>query len=299
MPEKIKNYLLVTKPGIIFGNLITAAGGFLLASKGRVDMALLLWTLVGLSLVVASGCVLNNYIDRNMDKLMSRTQNRALAAGRISPEIAVSYGILLGIAGIMLLWSKTDTLCVVIALAGFIIYVGLYSLYLKPHSVHSTLIGSLAGAAPPLAGYCAVTNRFDMGALILLFIFGLWQMPHCYAIAIFRYEDYAAADIPILPVKKGVPATKKHVVGHMLAFMAATLLLTFSGYVGYLFMAVATAMNLCWLYAAWSGFGRCNDRTWSKRLFVGSILTITVLCAMMSIDFTAPAAPEIFLARNP
>jgi protoheme IX farnesyltransferase len=184
-------------------------------------------------------------------------------------------------------------------LAGFTIYVGLYSLYLKPHSVYSTLIGSLAGTAPPLAGYCAVSNRFDMGALILLFIFSLWQMPHCYAIAIFRYKDYAAAEIPVLPVKRGIPATKKHVIGYMLAFMAATLMLTFGGYTGYLYLAVTTVVVLSWLYTAWSGFKTSDDRIWSKKLFASSILTIIVVCAMMSIDFTAPTTQEIFLACKP
>ena len=196
MPEVIKNYILVTKPGIIFGNLITAAGGFFLASKGRIDIAVLLSTLIGISLVVASGCVFNNCIDRNMDRKMIRTRNRVLAQGLMSPKVAVFYASLLGIAGTALLWAATNMLCVAIVLTGFAIYVGVYSLYLKRNSVYGTLIGSLAGAAPPLAGYCAVSNRFDMGAVILLSIFSLWQMPHCYAIAIFRFKDYSRRGNP-------------------------------------------------------------------------------------------------------
>jgi heme o synthase len=298
MLETIKTYLLVTKPGIIFGNLITAAAGFMLASKGRVDTALLLSMTMGLSLVIASGCVFNNCIDRNMDKEMARTKHRALAQGLISPGAALLYGTLLGIAGMTLLFSTTKPLCGIIVLAGFIVYVVLYSLYLKPRSVQSTLIGSLAGAAPPLAGYCAVSNRFDMGALILLLIFGLWQMPHCYAIAVFRYKDYAAANIPILPIKKGIPSTRKHVIGYMLAFIAATLMLTFGGYTGYGFLAVAISVNLFWLHTAWRGFGRTDNRIWARKLFMGSILTVTILCAMMSIDFTAKVTPDMLLASR-
>ena len=180
MLETLKTYLQITKPGIVLGNLITAAAGFMLASKGHIDTALLFSMLMGLSLVIASGCVFNNCIDRNMDKKMIRTKHRALAQGLISPGAALLYGTLLGIAGMTLLFNTTNPLCGIIVLAGFIVYVVLYSLYLKPRSVHSTLIGSLAGAAPPLAGYCAVSNRFDTGALILLLIFGLWQMPHCW-----------------------------------------------------------------------------------------------------------------------
>ena len=298
MLTKIKDYLLVAKPGIVLGNLITGAGGFFLASRGDVDTVLLFSTLMGLSLVVASGCVFNNAIDRNMDKKMTRTQNRALPKGLISPGRAVFYGTLLGIAGMTLLWSMTNLLCGIIVLAGFAIYAGLYSLYLKPNTVYSTLIGSLAGAAPPLAGYCAVSNRFDTGALILLFIFGLWQMPHCYAIAIFRYKDYAAANIPVLSVKKGILTTKKHVVVYMLAFMAAALMLTFAGYTGYGYLAVMIAVSLAWLSVAWLGYAAGIDGIWARRIFVSSMLTITVLCAMMSVDFTTPGAQEILLASR-
>jgi protoheme IX farnesyltransferase len=298
-PDVIKNYLLVTKPGIIFGNLISVAGGFFLASKGRIDIALLLSTLVGMSLVIASGCVFNNCIDRNMDRKMTRTNNRVLAKGLMSPGTAVFYGSLLGIAGTVLLLAATNVLSVVIVLAGFTIYVVLYSLVLKPRSFYGTLIGSLAGAAPPLAGYCAVSNRFDVAAVILLSIFSLWQIPHSYAIAIFRYKDYAAAAIPVLPVKRGVSVTKKHVVGYMLAFIAATLMLTFGGYTGYSYLAVAAAMGLSWLTMAWSGYRTSDDQVWAKKLFVSSIVTITVVSIMMSIDFRAPAGSDMLLARAP
>ena len=179
------------------------------------------------------------------------------------------------------------------------IYVGVYSLYLKRHSVYGALIGSLAGAAPPLAGYCAVTGRFDLGAVILLSIFSLWQMPHCYAIAVFRLDDYTAAAIPVLPVKQGTAAAKKHIVGYILAFMAATLMLTFGGYTGYRTLAVATVLGLSWLYMAWSGYKASDERLWARKLFIFSILTIFILSVMMSIDFTAPVPSEMLLSYAP
>ncbi len=288
MPARIKNYLLVAKPGIVLGNLISAAGGFLLASKGRVDGPALPATLIGISLVVASGCVFNNCVDREIDRKMLRTRNRALAKGLISPKIAVAYATILGIAGLALLWAATNLLSVAIVLAGLVIYVGVYSLYQKRQSVYAALIGSLAGATPPLAGYCAVTGCFDLGAVILLSIFSLWQMPHCYAIAVFRFEDYAAAGIPVLPVKQGTAAAKKHMVGYILAFMAATLMLTLGGYTGYRTLAVATGLGLSWLYMAWWGYKASDERLWGKKLFIFSILTIFILSLMMSIDCTAP-----------
>lgn len=290
MSQGIKNYLLITKPGILLANLISAAAGFFLASRGRVDGALLLSTLLGIGLVVASGCVSNNCVDRQLDRTMVRTRNRALARGQISLRAAVCYAAVLGMAGLTLLWAATNPLTVAIVLAGLVIYVGVYSLYLKRHSLHGPLLGSLAGAAPPLAGYCAVSHQLDPGALILFTIFSLWQMPHCYAIVIFRLDDYTAAAIPVVPVELGMAAAKRHILAYMLAFVAATLMLTVGGYTGYSYFAVAAVLGLAWLHLARSGYKSADDRLWAKKLYAFSILTIFALSVMMSIDCTGPAA---------
>ena len=299
MPEVIKKYLHVAKPGIIFGNLITTVGAFLLASKGRIEIALLLATAIGVTLIVASGCIFNNCIDRNMDRKMARTRNRVLARGLMSPKVAVFYASLLGLTGITLIWKATNMLCLAIVMSGFMIYVGLYSLYLKRNSVYATLIGSLAGATPPLIGYCAVSNRFDMGAVILLSIFSLWQIPHSYALAVFRLKDYTTAAIPILPVKEGILTAKNHIVGYILAFMVATPMLTLGGYTGYNYLAVAAALGLSWLFMAWSGYKTSDDRLWAKRMFVFSVVSITILSVMMAIDFTIPPPSPMLLTYAP
>ncbi|MFV1477249.1 heme o synthase [Serratia marcescens] len=288
----IKQYLQVTKPGIIFGNLISVVGGFLLASKGSIDYPLFLATLVGVSLVVASGCVFNNYIDRDIDKKMERTKNRVLVKGLIAPSVTLVYATVLGIAGFALLYIAANPLAMWLAVMGFVVYVGVYSLYMKRHSVYGTLIGSLSGAAPPVIGYCAVTNEFDAGALILLAIFSLWQMPHSYAIAIFRFKDYQVANIPVLPVVKGISVAKNHITVYILAFMIATLMLTLVGYAGYKYLIVAAAVSVWWLGMALRGYKTENDSVWARKLFVFSIVAITSLSVMMSIDFSATAAPE-------
>ncbi|KAG4080361.1 hypothetical protein HA402_004156 [Bradysia odoriphaga] len=291
----IKQYLQVTKPGIIFGNLISVVGGFLLASKGSIDYPLFLATLVGVSLVVASGCVFNNYIDRDIDKKMERTKNRVLVKGLMAPSVSLVYATLLGIAGFALLYIAANPLAMWLAVMGFVVYVGVYSLYMKRHSVYGTLIGSLSGAAPPVIGYCAVTNEFDAGALILLAIFSLWQMPHSYAIAIFRFKDYQAANIPVLPVVKGISVAKNHITLYILAFMIATLMLTLGGYAGYKYLIVAAAVSVWWLGMALRGYKAENDSVWARKLFVFSIVAITSLSVMMSIDFSASATPETLL----
>jgi heme o synthase len=286
---KLKRYLLVTKPGIIFGNLIATVGGFLLASQGKPDWALLCAIMLGLSLVVASGCAINNCIDRDIDSRMSRTRKRVLVTGAMSVRAAMAHGVVLGLLGFACLLAFTNVLTTACVLFGFIIYVGVYSLYMKRNSVYGTLVGSLSGAVPPVAGYVAASGRFDSGAAILLLMFCLWQMPHSYAIAIFRFEDYQRANIPVLPVVRGVSAAKRQIVLYILAFAMATMLLVIGGYTGYGYLAVACATSLWWLKMAVSGYKTAtNDIVWARQVFVFSIVTITALSVMMALDSHAP-----------
>lgn len=289
-----KSYLQVTKPGIIVGNLISVVGGFLLASKGSVNYALFALTSLGVSLVVASGCAFNNLIDRDIDPKMERTKNRVLAQGLVSPGITFILATLLGLAGFAVLYFGANALAMWLSVMGFVVYVGVYSLYMKRHSVYGTLIGSLSGAAPPVIGYCAVSHQFDAGALILLAIFSLWQMPHSYAIAIFRFKDYQAANIPVLPVVKGIAVAKHHITLYIIAFMFATLMLSIVGYAGYKYLIVAASVSIWWLCMALSGYkAENNDRIWARKLFVFSIIAITSLSIMMSIDFMTPSAQTV------
>lgn len=292
----LKQYLNLAKPGIVFGNLISVTGGFFLASRGDADLALFFATALGVSLVIASGCVFNNYIDRDIDQKMERTRNRVLAQGLVSPAHAIVYACMLGVAGVALLYAATNTLAVMLVLMGFVVYVGLYSLWLKRGSVYGTLVGSLSGAAPPVVGYCAVSNEFDAGAAILLLIFSLWQMPHSYAIAIFRFNDYQAANIPVLPVIKGISAAKRQIVLYIAAFVVATLMLTLSGYAGYSYFVVAALSGAYWLWMGVSGYKAADDRVWARKLFTFSIVTITMLSVMMSVDFIS--SPEQVLVTS-
>jgi protoheme IX farnesyltransferase len=281
----LKHFIQITKPGIIFGNVLSVAGGFFLASKGHVDIGLFLAAVIGTSLVVASGCVFNNCIDRDIDVKMERTKNRVLVQGLVSVQLALIYATVLGVVGVGLLYTMANPLAALFAVIGFVIYVGFYSLYLKRRSVHGTLVGSLSGAMPPVIGYVAVSNTFDLAALTLLVMFSLWQMPHSYAIAIFRFNDYRAASIPVLPVKRGILVAKRHILIYILAFLLATLMLTFGGYAGLNYLAVAAAMGMYWLYMAWTGYKAKDDTVWARKLFVFSIFTITALSVAMSLDF--------------
>lgn len=277
----IRTYYLLTKPGIIMGNLITTVGGFALASRGHIDLWLFCTMFMGLGLVIASACVFNNYIDREADAKMSRTKNRPLAKGLIPHFNALLFANALGLSGIFILALYTNLLTVLMALLGFFIYVILYSLW-KYRSTLATLVGSIAGALPPVIGYCSVSNRLDAGACILFTILVLWQMPHFFSIALYRFDDYAAASVPVLPIKKGIFTTKVQMLLYIIAFFPATLLL-FS-YTGYAYLLVAAPLSLAWLYLSIRGFYTTNDRLWARNMFRLSLLIVTALCLMMSID---------------
>lgn len=293
----VKHFIQITKPGIIFGNVLSVAGGFFLASKGQVDFALFLAVVIGTSLVVASGCVFNNCIDRDIDHKMERTKNRVMVQGGMSLSLALAYATLLGVVGFGMLYVQANPLAAFCALVGFVVYVGFYSLWLKRKSVHGTLVGSLSGAMPPVIGYCAVSNSFDLAAVTLLVMFSLWQMPHSFAIAIFRFKDYSAANIPVLPVQRGILAAKKQIVLYVLAFVLATLMLTLGGYAGLGYLAVAAAMGLYWLYMAWGGYKAEDDSKWARKVFGFSILLVTALSVMMGVDSQTAADVLMTYAR--
>ncbi|MDR3623611.1 MAG: heme o synthase [Chlamydiales bacterium] len=277
------NYYLLTKPGIIMGNLITVAAGFLLASRGTIDFGLFLATLLGLSCIIASACVFNNYIDRKIDKKMVRTKDRALAKGIISHKNAIVFAIALGLLGNLILSLYTNLLTVCITNIGFFTYVLLYSIW-KRHTIYGTAIGSIAGAVPPVVGYCAVSNHFDIGAAILFFIMVLWQMPHFFSIAIYRLGDYTKASIPVLPVMRGINRTKFHMTIYIIGFIVAAILLTTFHYTGYAYLIIATLLGLLWLALCIRGFKCDNDQVWARSMFRLSLVVITALCITIPFD---------------
>ncbi len=287
MRQLLKAYYWLTKPGIIYGNALTAIGGFFLASKGHFDFVLLLAAISGISFVIASACVINNYVDRGIDKKMARTKGRALVTGVIPARVALVYAAALGVAGFGILISFTNTITAVLGLIAIFVYVVLYGIS-KRRSEHGTAIGSIAGALPPVGGYTAVTGQFDTGALILFLIMVLWQMPHFYAIAMYRFDDYKAAGLPVLPVKRGMLAAKIQIMLYVAGFMGANILLTLSGYTGYIYLAVMTAVGAAWLWLGLKGFKTVDGRKWARKMFFFSLLVVLTLAVMLSVGALLP-----------
>ncbi len=192
----IKKYVSLTKPGIIGGNVMVAMAAFIFGSPVAIDWGGFWFMATGLSLVIASACVFNNYFDRDIDTRMERTKTRLLAARAVSVTGALVFGvILLGLGAILL--RHTGALALGAALAGFVSYVFLYT-PLKHKSGYAVYVGAFSGATPPVVGYAAAAQVLDMNAAWLFIFLFLWQLPHFLAIAIYRYDEYTAAGVPLL-----------------------------------------------------------------------------------------------------
>ncbi len=243
--------------------------------------------MVGMSLVIASGCVFNNYIDRSIDAKMKRTMYRATVTGKISGSQALIFATILGILGFVALALGTNWLTVLVGAVGLVDYVIIYG-FVKRKSVHSTLVGSISGAVPPVAGYVAVTNNFDMAAVLLFLIMAVWQMPHFYAIAINRRKDYAAAHLPVLPVKEGIVATKRQIFIYILLFVVTSSLLTVKGYTGVVYLTLMLALGLVWLKKASDGFKTTDDSRWARQVFRFSLIVLLGWCILLSCNAWLP-----------
>ncbi|HZM63845.1 MAG TPA: heme o synthase [Candidatus Saccharimonadales bacterium] len=279
----VKAYYQLTKPGIIYGNLLTAVGGFLLASQGRIDFVLFVAVLAGTAFVIGSACAINNYIDRDIDAKMARTKKRALVHGDISGRSALVFAAILGALGFGTLALMTNHITLLVGVIGFVDYLVFYSIS-KRRSTLGTIIGSIAGATPVVAGYTAVGGSLDIGALLLFLILACWQMPHFYAIAIFRQTDYKAAGLPVLPVVKGVAQAKRHIVGYILLFLTAIGLLWSFGYAGTVYVVVMMLFGFGWLLLGMHGFTARDNTLWARQMFKFSLVVILAFSTTLSLN---------------
>lgn len=286
----LRDYYILTKPGIIRGNLITTLGAFLFASKGEVEATLLLTTLLGVCMIIASACVFNNFIDKDIDRKMSRTKDRALAKSSIEAQHAITFGAAIGLGGLVVLGIFVNTLTMLLGVLAFFTYVVLYGLA-KRRSEHGTLVGSIPGALPVVAGYVAVTSSIDKTALILFLILIFWQMPHFYSIAIFRKKEYEAAGLPMLPISRGVKNTKKQISAYIILFFVAVSSLYVFNFAGITYQIIMSLITAFWLYKSLQGFslkGAKNDNPWAVSLFKVSLSVLLIFSVLIAFDNYLP-----------
>lgn len=287
MPSKIRAYYYLAKPGIIYGNLYVAIGAFLYGEILRINFAAMAGIIIGTICVIGSGCVLNNYLDRNIDKRMKRTEKRALVTGRISHRSALIYAVVLAVIGIISLLLLTNVLTTVIGLFGLVSYAFIYT-YAKRYTVHGTLIGTVPGAVAPVAGYTAATNTLDASALFLFLILVFWQMVHFYAIAIFRMKDYKKAGIPVMPIVHGIFATKVQMLIYSCFLLLALVGLAYFGYAGLFFLAVMLPLCLWWSIIIVSGLTVEDNDAWARKVFGMSLFILLALSFCLAINAWVP-----------
>lgn len=287
-PSQLKKYYDLTKPGIVRGNLLTVIAGFLLASRGDFHIPAFVGVVLGTAFIIASACVVNNYIDRDIDKKMKRTNKRALVTGEIRPKYAMLFAVVLGLIGFGLIVGLTNLITVAVGIAAYVMYVFVYAAA-KRGSYHGTLVGAIPGALPPVAGYVAVSGSLDLGALLLFCILVFWQMPHFYAIAIYRRAEYKAAGIPVISVAKGVETAKRAILLYIVAFMIAALCLALAGYVGWIYVVVMALMSVIWLVVGVKGLRAPDSDSWARMMFRYSLIVTLVFSILISVDnlFTA------------
>ncbi|HET6747139.1 MAG TPA: heme o synthase [Candidatus Saccharimonadales bacterium] len=281
--QAIRVYYKLAKPGIVYGNLLTTAAGYFLAS-GRVIQPLIgIGLLIGIGFVMGSACVLNNIMDRGIDRKMKRTKGRVLVTGEVSVPSAAVYAGVLGLAGFALLAIYTNLLTVVLGAVAMFLYVVAYGIA-KRRTIYSTLIGTIPGAMPPVAGYVAVTNVFDGAAWLLFIALMVWQMAHFYSIAIYRQKEYKAADLPIMSVKRGIGATKQQIVFYIILFIPVVFLFTYFSYTGIVFAVGMVLISSTWLTKALRGYKGVDSEKWARGLFGFSLKVLLVFCLLLSVD---------------
>lgn len=279
-----QDFTALIKIGIVNSNLITTFTGLWLAivftNQHFLDsLDVVLFTLLGSSMIIAGSCVLNNYIDRDIDPIMERTKGRPTVTGKISGSKVLLLGFLLVGIGLLFLFL-TNLTTGIIGIIGVFSYVVLYSMWSKRLYVSNTVIGSLSGAIPPLIGWAAVDPTMPPMAWMLFLLMFIWQPPHFYALAMRRVEEYRAAGIPMLPVVKGFAVTKRHIMIWVAMLLPIPF---FMQSLGILFVILATALNIGWLVLGIMGYKKKDDMKWATSMFVYSLNYLTILFTSMVI----------------
>lgn len=289
-----RDYIEVTKPGINKSNLFATFAAYSLAAGFTLfDVWTCLFTLLGSALIIAGSCTLNNFYDRDIDPLMERTRARPVAEGRIKPTVALWYGILLTILGIIVLTVGVNPLSAFLGFIGFFVYVFIYTMWLKRTSVWNTVIGGICGAVPPMIGWVAVTNSLDLSAWALFLILFMWQPPHFYALAMLRVNDYREAGIPMLPVIKGFAETKKQTLIFTILLLPSSYLLFHTGAAGWPYLITALILNGIYIALAVRGFFTKEDDKWARQMFFYSLIYLTVILLAMVVDVAIQDAINI------
>ena len=296
---RVAAYVALTKPRIIELLLVTTVPTMIVAEQGMPPLWLMVCTVLGGTLAAGGANAINMVVDRDIDRLMERTKGRPLVTGAMTPRAALTFAVSLEVLAFVFLWATVNLLSAVLAVAACLFYVFVYTLWLKRTSSRNIVIGGAAGAVPTLIGWSSVTGSLDWAPVILFAIIFYWTPPHFWALAIRYRDDYAAAEVPMLPVVESLRRTSVRILGYTLLLWALTVLFSPVAGMGHLYLGSAVVLGGIFTFYAIrllrtpdpglglsvsSGTAELEVRATAMRLFTWSITYITLLFGAMALD---------------
>lgn len=278
----LRDVIALSKPRLSALVLVTGGGGLWLA-PGPTSPGLAVCTLLGLTMVVGAANALNNYLERDSDRLMVRTRDRPLPSGRLDPRVALALGALVAPLAVALLTFGANPLAGLLAGVAFLLYVYVYT-PMKRRSHRAILVGAIPGAMPPLIGWTAVTGGLESGGLALFGVMLLWQIPHSIGIQLYRKAEYAAAGIQVVPEVFGDSGARWHAVGWALALLLGSLLLVPAGVGGTLTAVGGAVLGVFFVLRTLRRFDPAAAAIWGRRVFLDSLLYLTALSGVLAVD---------------
>lgn len=278
-----REYVALTKPRVVLLLMLTAVVGMHLAPVETVPFTTLILGSLGMAMAMGGAAAVNHVVDQRIDAMMARTQRRPLVQGKISARNALTFAMLLITASMLILYIGVNPLTAILTLFGFAGYALIYTLFLKRATPQNIVIGGVAGALPPLLGWTAVTGQLDAHAFLPVLIIFVWTPPHFWPLAIHRLDDYAKANIPMLPITHGVEYTKTSILHYTLLLCIATMLPFITGMSGLIYLVSAVILNLVFFYYAWRlKYAPFNGV--AMKTFAFSIIYLTLLFAALLVD---------------
>lgn len=288
-PARWRDYYELTKPKVVMLLLLTALVGMCLATDTLVSVTILIAGLTGIGLLASSAAVINHVVDHNIDSMMARTYHRPVAGGRVTVSRALWFALVLGSSGFVILVWWVNLLTAWLTLLSLVGYAVVYTMYLKRATPQNIVIGGLAGAAPPLLGWTAVTGEVHAHALLLVLIIYTWTPPHFWALAVHRQREYAKADIPMLPVTHGAAFTKTWILGYTVLLLLVGFLPYLVGMSSLIYLIGASGLNSVFCVYAWQL--KFSDKAgMAMKTFRFSILHLMLLFVVLLIDHYIPVS---------
>lgn len=288
-----RDYYELCKPKVVALIVFTAIVGMFLATPGMVPVNALIFGTLGIGLASASAAAINHVVDQHVDGIMARTQKRPLPEGKMPIRNAIIFALAIGVLAMLILWFLVNPLTAILTFASLIGYAVVYTMYLKRATPQNIVIGGAAGAAPPVLGWTAVTNSVDPHCLLLFLIIFVWTPPHFWALAIYRREEYAKVDIPMLPVTHGVRFTQLHVLLYTILLLLVSVLPFVTHMSGIFYLGGALALGAGFLYYAIMLMKTRNDKV-AMKTFGYSILYLMGIFIFLLVDHYIPHLQNLF-----